>query len=340
MAVSPRDSAAVLAQAAVTVGPLIRSRVSGLPPEIRHVAGLHFGWWNDDGAALETAPAHKSVRPALTLLACQAVGGRAEAAAPAAVAVELVHNASLLHDDIIDHAPQRRGRPALWAAKGLPAAILAGDALFFTAVQTLADLPEASRTVPVLLACVQALIEGEYLDTLLEATADATEHQVLAVAAGKTGELLACACELGAAAHNAGPERAGHLRAFGHHLGIAFQRMDDVLGIWGDQAVTGKPALSDLRARKMTLPVATAMTGDTPSARELRALYRAQEPLTGEECLRAAELIEKTSAREATLERARQYTADALKHLDLAQPEPQAGAELTALAELLTARDR
>ncbi|MFD4483347.1 polyprenyl synthetase family protein [Streptomyces sp. NPDC058471] len=328
----------VLQQAARVVGPLLRARVACLPSGIRHVAGLHFGWWRDDGSALETAPPHKSVRPALTLLSCQAVGGSPQAALPAAVAVELVHNASLLHDDIIDHDSQRRGRTALWAAKGLPAAILVGDALFFAAVEALTGLPQAGRTVPVLLACVQDLIEGEYLDTLLESAAEVTEQQVLAVAAGKTGELLACACELGAAVHGADPERAGHLRAFGRHLGIAFQCVDDVLGIWGEEKATGKPALSDLRARKMSLPVATAMSGHSPPARELRALYHAQQPPTEEDCRRAAALIEDTGAREVTLERARQHTAEALEHLSRARPEAQAGTELAALAALLTTR--
>lgn len=95
------------------------------------------------------------MRAALALLACRAVG----AARVAAVAVELVHNASLLHDDVIDEDPLRRGRPALWAAKGVPAAILAGDALSFAAVQTMAEAPDAGRTVPVLPAAVQALID-------------------------------------------------------------------------------------------------------------------------------------------------------------------------------------
>ncbi|QIP84231.1 polyprenyl synthetase family protein [Streptomyces sp. Tu 2975] len=319
--------------------PLIRTRVHALPPQIRHVAGLHFGWWTDDGTALDAPAVSKFVRPALALLACRAVGADPHAARAAAVAVELVHNASLLHDDIIDNDPLRRGRPALWTAKGIAAAILAGDALFFAAVQALAEASEADRTVPVLLAAVQGLIEGEYLDTLTESGADASEDRTAAIAAGKTGALLACACELGAIAGGATPERALLLRGFGQRLGIAYQCIDDVLGIWGEESVTGKPALSDLRSRKVTIPVAAAMAGRTPQAQALRALYRANGPLGEEDFARVRDLIEQTGARQATLRRARRHTADALNLLDQARPEPSAAAELAALAGLITLRN-
>ncbi|MDT0567054.1 polyprenyl synthetase family protein [Streptomyces sp. DSM 3412] len=339
MADSPRGCETILAQAATLVRPLIRSRVHTLPPRIRHVAGLHFGWWTDDGTVLDAPPVSKGVRPALALLACRAVGADPYVARAAAVAVELVHNASLLHDDVIDQDPLRRGRPALWAAKGVPVAILAGDALFFAAVQTLAEAPDAGRTVPVLLAAVQALIEGEYLDTLMESGTDVSEDQAAAVAAGKTGALLACACELGAIAGGATEGRAQLLHGFGRRLGIAYQCVDDVLGIWGEELLTGKPALSDLRTRKVTVPVAAAMAGHTPQVRSLRALYSANGPMGEEDYARARALIEQTGAREATLRRARRHTADALHLLDQVRPEPVAAAELAALADLITLRD-
>ncbi|MEU5365367.1 polyprenyl synthetase family protein [Streptomyces sp. NPDC005925] len=318
---------------------MLRSRVDALPPHVRHAAGLHFGWWTDDGTALDASDVHKAVRPALALLTCQAVLGEPQAAKAAAVAVELVHNASLLHDDIIDHDPLRRGRPALWAAKGVPAAILAGDALFFAAVQTLTDAPNAGRTVPVLLAAVQDLIEGEYLDILTETGTRASEDRAMAVAAGKTGALLACACELGALGGGATPERAQLYRRFGRRLGTAYQCVDDVLNLWGEEPVTGKPALSDLRSRKVTIPVAVAMAGNTPQARALHTLYRTSAPLGEEDCLRARDLIEQTGARDATLRRARQHIATALEHLARADPDPVASAELASLGHLLVGRD-
>ncbi|GHE11009.1 polyprenyl synthetase family protein [Streptomyces alanosinicus] len=319
---------------------MIRSRISGLLPEVRHVAGLHFGWWTDDRIPLDVPAGGKALRPALALLACQAVGGCVEAACPPAVAVELVHNASLLHDDIIDHDPLRRGRPALWSFKGLPAALLAGDALFFAAVQTLAEAPRPDKSILILLASVQVLIEGEYLDTLVDAGTGTSEDRALAVAAAKTGELMGCACHLGALAAGAAPERARHLRNFGQRLGTAFQCADDLLGIWGDEQHTGKPVWSDLRERKVTAPVAAAMAGHTSQARALRALYQQGGTLSEDDCRRAAKLIEETGAKEATLRRARRHVADALEHLSLARPEATTASELAALASLVTDRDR
>lgn len=190
-----------------------------------------------------------------------------------------------------------------------------------------------------LLAAVQALIEGEYLDTLMESGADVSEDRAAAVAAGKTGALLACACELGAIVGGASPERARLLHGFGRRLGIAYQCADDVLGIWGEEAVTGKPALSDLRSRKVTVPVAAAMASHTPQAQSLRALYGTSGPLGEDDYARAKDLIEQTGAQEATLRRARRHAADALHLLDQVQPEPVAAAELAALADLLTRRD-
>ncbi|MFD9113827.1 polyprenyl synthetase family protein [Streptomyces bottropensis] len=168
---------------------------------------------------------------------------------------------------------------------------------------------------------------------------DVSEDRAATVAAGKTGALLACACELGAIAGGATEERAQLLHGFGQRLGIAYQCVDDVLGIWGEEPVTGKPALSDLRSRKVTMPVAAAMAGNTPQAQSLRALYSGNGPLGEEDYTRARDWIEQSGAREATLRRARRHTADALHLVDQAQLEPSAAAELAALADLITHRD-
>ncbi|MFK8911476.1 polyprenyl synthetase family protein [Streptomyces sp. YS-3] len=340
MSETPRDGATILAQTATIVGPLIRSQVNGLPPEIRHAVALHFGWQADDRTVRSADVDGKVVRPALAFLACQPVGGAPEDARPAAAAVELVHNASLLHDDIIDHDALRRGRPALWAARGLPAALLAGDALFFAAIHALTESDPSVQTIPVLLGSVQALIEGEYLDTLLETGTEVSEARAVAVAAAKTGELFACACELGALAGGADPARAGHLRAFGQQLGIAFQCLDDILDIWGEEQLTGKPARSDLRARTITVPVAAALASRTSQASALRALYQRDAPMSEEDCRQAAELIEEAGARETTLRRARRCTTEALEHLARAEPETVSAAELAALVDTLVNRNR
>ncbi|MFF3487314.1 polyprenyl synthetase family protein [Streptomyces sp. NPDC002701] len=335
-----REVGQVLSDAAAVTGPGLREAVGGLPQRIRHPVGVHLGWWDSAGRALE-GRAGKMMRPALTLLACEAVGGQSAAGVPAAVAVELVHNASLLHDDLIDGDRMRRGRPALWSQMGMPAAVLAGDALFFLAVQVLHQAPPPLGTAGVgeLTAAVQELIEGEYADVQLEdsRTAGAAESQ--AMAAGKTGALIAAACALGARAAGAGDEQVNRLREAGVRLGVAFQLTDDLLGIWGTSERTGKPARSDLNSRKMTAPVTAALASDTPQARELAGLYARPEPFTTRELDHLATLIEEAGGLAATRAQAEEHLTAALGLVREAATSAAAAAEFTALADLIVHRD-
>ncbi|MBT2442717.1 polyprenyl synthetase family protein [Streptomyces sp. ISL-36] len=317
----------------------VREAVETLPQEIRHPVGVHFGWWDEAGDPA-TGNSGKAVRPALALLACEAVGGEQAAGAPAAVAVELVHNASLLHDDIIDGDRMRRGRPAVWAALGVPAGILAGDALFFLACQVLlaAPAPLGTQGVSQLTAAVQALIGGEYVDTLFEKRSVVSVKECAVMTAGKTGALMAAACGLGALAGGAAEARVEHLRAFGAHLGAAFQLVDDLLGIWGDPRHTGKPVGSDLVFRKKSLPVAYACAADNAAGRELVRLYGRHDRLTAEESERAAHLVEKAGGRAWATSEARRHVRTAVERLSAAHPVPVVAAELTALAQLITER--
>jgi len=253
------------------------------------------------------------------------------------VAVELIHNASLLHDDIIDGDLQRRGKPALWAVEGVPAAILAGDALFFAAIQVLVDTPTASRLVPVLLDSVQVLIEGEYRDTvgsLKPGGRDVDPTAAISVAAAKTGELMGSACALGALVAGTDSDRVDHLTRFGRHLGIAFQCVDDMLNIWSEEAVTGKPAQSDLRERKATIPVATALAAGGPEATALRSLLRGSGPLGDDDCAQAVDLIEQTGAKALTLALAHSQATEALRNLKRAEPLPMPAAQLAAITQV------
>jgi geranylgeranyl diphosphate synthase type I len=156
---------------------------------------------------------------------------------------------------------------------------------------------------------------------------------------GKTGALLGSACALGALFGDAPQGKVDELREFGRLLGIAFQFVDDLLGIWGDPAVTGKPVHSDLRARKKSLPVVAALTSGTPAEGELAALYHSDQPLSEAELVHAAHLIEAAGGRTWCQEQADHFFAQALEHLRSADPSPRAGADLVALAELATHRD-
>lgn len=330
-----------LQQAITLVVPGLQQTVEGLAPEVRHAVGLHFGWWDREGRMQEAAPTGKMIRPALVLASCRAAGGTTAKGLPAALAVELIHNASLLHDDLIDHDETRRGRPTLWAQLGLPAAILAGDALFFLAIDVLAHAggPLAEHGVPRLTSAVQELIGGEYIDTLLEHETAPDLETVEAMAAGKTGALIAQSCALGAMAADAPEQTVEHLAAFGAHLGAAFQLIDDLLGIWGDEKATGKPVYSDLRSRKKSLPVTTALATNHPAAEQLRNLYTRTEPFTEAELPMIADLLEQTGARAWTEQEASWHTRAARTHLAQTNPRPSPAAELAALADLVTHRD-
>jgi geranylgeranyl diphosphate synthase type I len=186
-----------------------------------------------------------------------------------------VHAFSLLHDDIMDGDTSRRRRPTVWAAYGTGPAVLAGDALFALAVETLAVEAAGPQAVRLLSVALQDLVRGQ-ADDLLFATRPWTgpervrPDEYRTMAEHKTGALLGCAAALGALLGGAPPATVAALDRAGRHLGIAFQVVDDLLGIWGDPAVTGKPVYGDLREHKKTFPVLAAL--DSPAADRLSAL--------------------------------------------------------------------
>lgn len=303
------------------------------------IVGYHLGWCDADGVPTEDR-AGKAVRAALALGCAEAVGGKAGGAVPAAVAAELVHNASLLHDDIIDGDATRRSRPAVWTVFGVPAAILAGDALFFLAIQVLADRPPPSggEAIPCLSATVQRLIDGENADIGFETRRKVSLDDCLAMTIAKTGALLECACTLGAIYGCATAGQARALGQFGVHLGIAFQLIDDLLGIWGDPDVTGKPAASDLINRKKTVPVVAALTSGTTAGERLAEMYDRGQPSNTQAAARAAILIEQAGGRARTRALADHHIQLALELLDAARPAKSPAAGLTELAHLITNR--
>ncbi|MGQ0715825.1 MAG: family 2 encapsulin nanocompartment cargo protein polyprenyl transferase [Pseudonocardiales bacterium] len=340
-----RSAGEVLAWSRTTVEPALRTAVDTLPPMMRRIAGYHFGWWNEHGQPDQVpgvkATGGKAIRPALVLLSAQAVGGVTAVAVPAAAAVELVHNFSLLHDDVIDGDVTRRHRPTAWSVFGLNAAILAGDALLTLALDVLATSghPAATDGTRLLSAAVQELVEGQSMDLDFEQRTQVEVAECQRMAEGKTGALLRCACAVGALFGGGSPEQVQCLRGFGAHLGLAFQHMDDLLGIWGDPAVTGKPVYSDLRSRKKSLPVVATLTSGTPSGRELAALYHRDQPLTSTDLARAADLIDTAGGRTWSHTQVDDLLVAAMRDLQAAGPTDRAAGELGALARLATHRD-
>ncbi len=310
------------------------------PPLFSTMLKYHLGFADANGNA-SRAPSGKRLRPALLLLACAACNGDAHAALPAAAAVELLHNFSLIHDDIEDRDELRRGRPTLWRLWGDAQAINAGDAMFALAHLALLRCAErgaedarviaAMRTFDQM--CVQLTI-GQHLDLSFESRNDLTTADYMHMIAGKTAALIAACCEIGALLAGAMPEQTRALAEFGHQLGVAFQIQDDLLGIWGDPTQTGKHS-SDLAHRKKTLPVLYAAERNA----DLRQRYfHDRAPLSEAELAWATTAVEQAGGRdyaERLAGEAHQRALEALRHL----PETPARAHLLELARRLIGRN-
>lgn len=304
--------------------------------EFHEMLAYHMGWVGE-GAGPDARG--KRIRPLMVLLTAASAGGEWRRALPAAAAVELVHNFSLIHDDIEDNSPLRRGRATLWTRWGIPQAINAGDAMFTVAHLSLLGLAETASARAALEAnrilqktCLH-LTQGQYLDISYEARGDLNLAAYWPMVGGKTAALLAACTELGALAAQAPEARQAAYRQFGWTLGLAFQAQDDLLGIWGDSAVTGKSADSDLVSGKKSLPVLFGLEQNGPFARRWR-----EGPINGEQVADLARQLEAEGARQYTQERANALTDQALEALEKAQPEGEAGRALKELAAQLLKR--
>lgn len=244
----------------------LRACVGNGPSPLFDILRYHLGWVDQQGRAIGL-PGGKLLRPILCLLSCQGVSGDYRNALPAAAAVEMVHNFSLIHDDIQDRSPQRRHRPTVWRVWGEAQAINAGDALHVLAhlghlrlldrglppEEVLSTLRELDR------ACLE-LCEGQYLDISFEQETRITLQAYLNMIGKKTAALFAASTRIGAMLGAGDSGVIDGLGNFGKELGLAFQIQDDVLGIWGIEKETGKPSLDDIRTKKKSLPIVHAMS--------------------------------------------------------------------------------
>ncbi|GAB2727364.1 polyprenyl synthetase family protein [Streptomyces bullii] len=331
---APVHAPEVLDRCRTLVRPALAEAVGRLHPWVGEMAAYSFGWCEVGGAPAD-ASGGKGVRQALAVLGAEAAGAPRRAGVAAAVAVELVHAFSLLHDDIMDGDAARRRRPTVWKAYGTGPAVLAGDALFALAVETLAAQPGGAAAVRTLSVALGDLVRGQADDLLFAARPWTGPQRVRpaeyrAMAEHKTGALLGCAAALGAVLGGVAPETAAALDRAGRHLGIAFQIVDDVLGIWGDPTVTGKPVHGDLRERKKTFPVLVAL--DSPKAGQVAALLETDVEA-------AAALIEEAGGRSAALAEARRHLSAVEAALSGVPLDAGAAGELRALLGFLVRRD-
>jgi geranylgeranyl diphosphate synthase, type I len=308
------------------------------------MASFSLGWTGLDSAS----PAGgrrggKGLRPAIVLLCAQAMGAPVRLAMPGAVAVELVHAFSLVHDDIMDRDEHRRHRATTWKAYGTGPAVLTGDAMLALAISTLAREPAAGAAAALewLSATLVELVAGQAEDIGFErrpwtGPGAVTIEEYLAMAEAKSGSLIGCSAAIGTLLGGGSAADAARMSAIGRRIGLAFQITDDILGIWGDPSVTGKSASSDLTSGKKTFPVLAALATDTDAARELSTRI-------GEAADRLPEitaLIEQAGGRELARTRARLILDDALRDLAEMRPsEPSAYDELAVLGRYMMHRN-
>jgi geranylgeranyl diphosphate synthase type I len=304
--------------------------------ELQAMLAYHMGW-QGEGAGPNASG--KRIRPLLLLLVTIAAGGEWPRALPAAAAVELIHNFSLIHDDIEDNSPLRRGRPTVWKKWGIAQALNAGDLMFALAHLELLRLQETSCASIALQAarilqetCVK-LTQGQFLDISYENRQDLTLEDYWPMISGKTAALLAACTELGALLAEADETQRLNFREFGRNLGLAFQAQDDLLGIWGNAALTGKSAESDLLSGKKSLPVLFGLSQNGEFARRWR-----KGAIQPNEVASLARQLEIEGARAYTQEIADHLTQQALHYLEQAKPQSEAKEALIELSMLLVKR--
>jgi geranylgeranyl diphosphate synthase type I len=297
---------------------------------------FHMGW---PTKAARKGHSGKRIRPLLSLLACASVGGRWKRALPAAAALELLHNFSLVHDDIQDNSPTRRGRPTLWQRSGVPLAINAGDALFTIANQAALNLLqdyEPSIVVTVLGIIEQAcldLTKGQFLDLYNQEKGRLSIEAYWQMIGGKTSALLAACSQVGALLGGAGAKKVYAYRKFGQLLGLAFQVEDDILGIWGEENSTGKSAATDLQEGKLSLPVVYGI-----SRRGAFAKLWGDAPHRGRNAIRLRKLLEEEGGLDYSKRHADRLTREAVDTLRHLRAQGDAGVALEQLATQLLSR--
>ncbi len=256
----------------------------------------------------------KRMRPVMAMLTAEAVGGRGREALPFGCALEIIHNFTLVHDDVIDQDPVRRGRPAVHIAFDMPTAIIAGDALFARAYEVLADTDVDGEAIRRLLRTVSDTVflvaEGQQMDVDNEERAEVSRQEYLEMVEKKTAVLFACAAEGGAIIGRGTERQIASMKEYARLLGIGFQIWDDVLGIKGDVSKIGKPVGSDIRNGKRTLIVVDALERLEKDPRKKVLNGALGNPEASDEAVNAAiKLLEDIGS----IEHARQFALDYAK---------------------------
>ncbi len=304
----------------------------------------HLGWTDENFQEI-TADVGKRIRPLICLVACEALGGDWHHALPVAAAIELVHNFSLIHDDIEDNSDTRRGRAAVWKVWGLAQGLNAGDGMFVLSRLALGRMPQRGLSVQKWAAvssefdaATLALCQGQFLDLSFETRFDVSVDEYLQMIRGKTAALISAAARFGAMLATDDAAMISTLARFGENIGLAFQITDDILGIWGDPNLTGKSAAADILSKKKSLPIIFGLN-HRDIDEELWTIYN-QPRLQQNDVARVLNLLDEIGARAQTQKIADDYRIAALAALDETKIKNRAMDHLREIADVMTNRER
>lgn len=320
----------------------LKEIINRISPSLQNIIRYHMGWADERGHPYQ-GKSSKYLRSLLLLLSCEVVAGDTAKILPAAAAVEFVHNASLVHDDIQDGSYERHGRPTIWSLWGKSQAINIGDLMFGLASLVLIKLKDNGVSSERIVYCVRLLseacaelCEGQYLDIEYENQVDVTAEDYLSMVRKKTAALMAASTSLGAYLGK-GEKQVLYFHQFGEALGMAYQIRDDVLGIWGRKESTGKPVEDDIRLRRKTLPVVYALN-ESGHKVKLERLY-SQRYIGGEDVPVVVEILNQSGARDYAQNLAEQYYRRALERLEASGVEKNRQAPLKELARFFLERN-
>ena len=279
-----------------------------------------------DPKSLYDAAAHlivhggKRLRPYMVIKSCQILGGKPSQAIHAASSVEMIHNFSLVHDDIMDNDEMRHGVPTTHKKFGMPLAILAGDVLFSKAYQIISESKYDTKITSQLVsrlakACVD-ICEGQWLDVSMgESKRIPTEKEYITMIEKKTAALFDVSCSMGAICANKSQKDIQNLSAFGKNLGIAFQITDDLIGVMGDSKLTKKPVGNDLREGKKSLPILMSMKKTKGVEKKKIIKVFGNSNATKKEMHEAVEIIKNLGIEQNVRSQAQKYAEKAKKSL-------------------------
>lgn len=304
-----RDPVPLLERYRRPVDTYMQGLLAGVAGSPARMVEYHLGFRNQEGAVVPGGKSDgKAIRPTLCLLTADATGGEWEKAIPAASAIELFHNFTLIHDDVQDDDKTRHGKPTVWAMWGKEQAINGGNVASFLSNQALSDLEITGHPAETVLKANNLLrdvgiqvINGQAMDIDFEGRLDVTTPEYLTMIRGKTGVLIEGSIAMGALLGSADDQTTALLREYGRESGLAFQIIDDGLGIWGDPEKTGKPVGSDIRKRKNSYPIVHAFnTTEGHTKEQLEVIYRQEGEMHDTDVARVMEILDDVGSKEQT----------------------------------------